>query len=333
LLLAAGLALLAGRRRAPAAATLGLAAAGALLGALPSNLADPSRGLLTVRESPYAEIRVVDHEDARMLFIDGGLHTLVERPLMRTRYHYVVVMEIPKLLFDEPGSALLVGLGGGSLARSYRQSGWEVDAVEIDREIANVAREYFGLEERDARIHLTDAREYLSRPGTAYDLILLDAFGSSSIPFHLVTREHFALVKSRLAKDGVLAVNVEAHGWDDEIVEALCATLKEQFREVWALPIAEPPDQLGNLILLAADRELDFADGLLGHPQDFLDDEYLHWRVIEQNHAWDNRFRPKQGAAPVLTDDRNPVDLWSEAINFEARKALHRDSGWKDLAY
>jgi hypothetical protein len=35
----------------------------------------------------------------------------------------------------------------------------------------------------------------------------------------------------------------------------------------------------------------------------------------------------------VLTDDKNPVDLWSEAINFEARKALHRESGWKDLAY
>jgi hypothetical protein len=37
-----------------------------------------------------------------------------------------------------------------------------------------------------------DGREFFLTTDRQYDLVLLDAFGSSSIPFHLVTREAFA---------------------------------------------------------------------------------------------------------------------------------------------
>ncbi len=45
---------------------------------------------------------------------------------------------------------------------------------------------------------------------------------------------------------------------------------------------------------------------------------------FQRHRAWDNRFVPEVGNAPVLTDDLNPVDLWSEQINLIARKGLHR---------
>jgi hypothetical protein len=55
---------------------------------------------------------------------------------------------------------------------------------------------------------------------------------------------------------------------------------------------------------------------------DFLHDDYLHFLSVQMNHAWDNRFEPAPGGL-VLTDDRNPVDIWSERINLAARKELH----------
>ena len=50
------------------------------------------------------------------------------------------------------------------------------------------------------------------------------------------------------------------------------------------------------------------------------------WRFsaeYDMAHAWDNRFEPETKDAVLLTDDRNPVALWGEKINYEARKQLH----------
>ena len=47
----------------------------------------------------------------------------------------------------------------------------------------------------------------------------------------------------------------------DREVDALAATLRTSFAHVWALPIAEPPNTLGNLVLVASNREgFEFPD-------------------------------------------------------------------------
>lgn len=336
LLLGALVAVLAGRdsRRTAAVVAVMILGGGAVAWMIPSDKADPHSGILTVRQSPYAEIRVIDWEDSRLLFIDGGGHTVVERGTWKSYYPYVWVMDINKFFFREPGDLLLVGLGGGSIAKSYKQSHWNVDVVEIDPVVADVAHEYFGLKPEEADIHIMDGRQYLLSTDKKYPLIILDAFGSSSIPFHLVTKEAFELIRDHLTPDGVLAINIESRGWYDPLVTSLCATLGEEFSQVLALPLAEPRDRLGNLVLMASNREeLEFPEGMLGRPYDFLPEPALHNVVVTRNHAWDNRFTPGREGAPVLTDDLNPVDLWAEQINLAARKALHNDYEWKDLAY
>ena len=45
-------------------------------------------------------------------------------------------------------------------------------------------------------------------PEHAYNLLVLDAFSSDSIPMHLMTREAFSLYLSRLAPDGVLVMHI-----------------------------------------------------------------------------------------------------------------------------
>ena len=337
LLVGAALALLArekgGSKGAGAAVlVLGLAAGGATW-ALPFDRARPGEGLLEVRQSPYAEIRVLDWEDYRLLLIDGGGHTVVEPGSWRTHYPYAKVMDINKFFFSDPGRMLLIGLGGGSIVKSFDQTGWEVDVVEIDPVVVEMARRYFGIEDTECDVFTQDGRQYLLTHETTYDLIVLDAFGSSSIPFHLVTREAFALIESRLRPGGVLAVNIQADGWFDVLTRSLAATLQESFDRVLALPLSEPRNQFGNLVLLASDRELEFPPEMLGSPYDFLDDPYLHWTVLARVHAWDNRFIPDASGVPVLTDDRNPVDLWAERINLKARKELHNSYDWEHLAW
>ncbi|NNF08445.1 MAG: fused MFS/spermidine synthase [Candidatus Eisenbacteria bacterium] len=290
--------------------------------------------LLAIEQSPYAELRVVEWEDNRVLLIDGGGHTVVEPGTWKTLYPYAVVMDLNKHFFDGPGDMLLLGLGGGSVAKSYYKSGWEVDVVEIDAAITRIAKKYFGLEDKEATVYHEDARQYLVTHEKQYDLIIMDAFGSSSIPFHIVTKEAFALVKSRLKPGGVLAINYEAVGWLDVITRSLTATVGVHFKNVTTLPLAEPPDNLGNLVLLASDRALEFDEGEhLVRPRLVMDDAYAHWMAMTRNHAWDNRFTAERGDAPILTDDLNPSSLWAERINLVARRVLHDSFEWSHLSW
>jgi spermidine synthase len=286
----------------------------------PQTRADIERGVLVIDHSPYAEIRVLDRDGRRYMTIDGGTHTIVDPETWISYFPYVHVLDLVKQLFEKRGDMLLVGLGGGSIAKNFHREGWSVDAVEIDPVVARLAESHFGLDPREARVYEMDGRQYLLAHDKQYDLVVLDAFGSSSIPFHLVTREAFALVKSRMVPGGVLAMNVQAVGWHDELVHTLAATLSTQFAHVTALPMAEPPNQLGNLILLASDRDIELP-AELPLPESRFSREY--YRV----HAWDNRFEVDVTGVQVLTDDLNPVDVWSERINLVARKDLHEFFG------
>lgn len=312
------------RRLAPAAALLLpllVAGAGAFA---PAERADPDRGLLAIEASPYAEIRVVEKDGLRFMLIDGATHTIVDPATWTSGFPYVNVLEIGKHLHPEPGRMLLVGLGGGSVAKSYAADGWQVDAVEIDPVVTRMARRWFGLTGDEATVHHDDGRRFLAlQPPASYDLIVMDAFGSSSIPFHLVTEEVFALIRTRLAPGGLLAMNVEAVGWHAPLVHAVGATAAQAFAHVRVLPMAEPPDALGNLVILAADHPLE--------PLRDLPAVTDRWnRAYQLNHAWDNRFEPPLLDAVILTDDHNPVALWSDGVNRAARAHMHRyfgDSG------
>lgn len=286
------------------------------LGAAPTLKADPDSGLIAIKQSAYAEIRVVDKDNVRYMLIDGGTHTIVDPMTWESYFPYVNVLDITKRFFHHPGEMLLIGLGGGSVVKNFVRHTWQIDAVEIDPVVTEMAHNYFGLTEDEATVFNMDGRQYLISHEKQYDIIIMDAFGSSSIPFHLVTEEAFGLIRSRLKADGLFAMNMEAVGWDDRIVSALAATAMRQFEHVVVLPIAEPPDQLGNLVMFASDRELEL-DRELPLPTDRFSPEY------DRMHAWDNRFEVDPAGVTVFTDDLNPVDVWAEDVNLVARRQLH----------
>jgi hypothetical protein len=256
----------------------------------------------------------------RLMLIDGMVHTETDTLTLAAPSDYVSVLDLAGDMFSEPGRMLLVGLGGGAVAKRYASRGWNVDAVEIDPAATRMAIDYFGLTPSDARVFHMDGREFLAKSDTPYDLIIADAFGGSSIPFHLVTKEAFGLFKSRLAPGGAIAMNVIAVGWDNPLVRSLAATLSGQFEYVSVLPMAEPPDQLGNLMHLECDREI----ALIEEPPVPFDRFSLEYRRV---HAWDNRFAVDPRGVRVITDDWNPADLWAEHINLEIRKGLHEYFG------
>jgi spermidine synthase len=326
LLLAAGLCYSQGGGRALAVLLLLAAPATAAAGwNVVRERTDHDRGLTAIAESNYAQLRVIDKDDLRHLIIDGGVHTMVYPGDWQTMHRYAMVTETFTHLFAGRGRVLVVGLGGGSVAKAYHAAGWDVSAVEIDPMVTRFAHDFFGLDPEETSVAHMDARRFLRTTPERYDLIVGDAYGSSSVPWQLLTREYVAEMKSRLNEGGVVALNLECVGWDDILIRSAAATLLTSFSTVRALPTSEPPDALGNVMLLAADRPIDIGDpvDVLGHPKDVAPETYVHFALLQKLHAWDNAYVPDTQGAPVLTDDRTPVDLWAERINRVARKDLH----------
>jgi cytochrome c-type biogenesis protein CcmH/NrfF len=113
-----------------------------------------------------------------------------------------------------PLSVAVVGLGTGTTA-AYSRAGEGWTFYEIDPMIVRIARDprlftYLsacaGAPQNvvlgDARLRLREA------PAHGYDLIVLDAFSSDSVPAHLMTREALALYLSKLAPGGLIAFHV-----------------------------------------------------------------------------------------------------------------------------
>jgi spermidine synthase len=107
----------------------------------------------------------------------------------------------------------VVGLGVGTLA-TYATPLQRWTFFEIDPAIERIARtrDQFSFMEAcgdRCRVVIGDARISLNRvPERSYDILVLDAFSSDSIPIHLMTREAVALYLSRLGPDGVLVMHI-----------------------------------------------------------------------------------------------------------------------------
>ena len=76
----------------------------------------------------------------RYLLIDGAVHTIVRSDTWQPMQSHACAIDLVKHLFDDPGECLLIGLGGGAIAKSYARDFWKIDAVEIDPVVINVAK-------------------------------------------------------------------------------------------------------------------------------------------------------------------------------------------------
>lgn len=149
----------------------------------------------------------------------------------------------------------VIGLGAGSIA-SYASPGQTFDFFEIDPVVCRYASDpamfsFLSDSAGECRILLGDARIRLKqqldsqmasnqqpvlqqagfrRAGGSptapakYDLLILDAFSSDSIPCHLMTREAFAIYQARMKPDGILGVHISNRFLD---LEPLCAALAD----------------------------------------------------------------------------------------------------------
>jgi len=233
------------------AALLGLLFAW-LLAALPAAVA--AERLLVEKKAMFGSVYVTEDDDglrtlrferygARQSVVKLGDPAHLELP-------YARVLPLAFAFVDQPKSALVIGLGGGTIPSFLRKSypAMKIDAVDIDPVVVEVARSHFGFKE-DAQLkaHVADGRQFVEQSQERYDLIFLDGFGADSVPAHLTTREFLGAVRKLLNPGGVVIGNL----WGRDVnrkYDSMVKTYRDLYPGIYVVDVVGS----GNKILIAS---------------------------------------------------------------------------------
>ncbi|QWC83926.1 fused MFS/spermidine synthase [Nocardioidaceae bacterium] len=264
-------------------------------------------------ETTYHCAIVVEDPDlasGRTLVLDGLRHSyvdLADPTHLEFSYVKAVASAIDaRLPGADPRTTHHLGAGGVTIPRWLAQTrpGTSSTVSEIDQGVVDLDRRALGLEtggDTGIEVRVEDGRLGLRElADDSQDLVVGDAFGGVSVPWHLTTVEALAQIERVLAGDGTYVVNIIDNP-PMAFARAELATMQRVFADVALLA---PPATLslldgGNVVAVAS------ADGPLDIPalQASLDEREVGWTAVGGT-----ELESFIGDSPVLTDDYAPVD-------------------------
>src|ERR1017187_7954567 len=135
------------------------------------------------------------------------------------------------LLFQPlPREVLMIGLGGGSMARyiHQRMPGTRTTVVEINAKVLAAARSMFHFPADDARLKVEIAcgADYLADQAESADVLLVDGFDDGKQPAVLCTQAFYDAACAAMRPGGVMAVNFMA---EEKKLDAYLQRIEKSF--------------------------------------------------------------------------------------------------------
>ena len=282
-------------------------------------------------ESVYNYLQV--KEDNRRVILSTnvlfGVQSVLVKEQALTGMYYDYAMSAPLMTGAERPAdcnVLILGMGTGTYATQCSRyfGDMDIEGVEIDGKITDLARAYFDLPE-SVPVTTYDGRAYLNAVDEKYDVIMVDAYQDITIPFQMSSVEFFTLVKEHLAEDGVMVVNMNMRGREEgNINQYLADTIASVFGQVYTVDVQG-----------STNRELFASDnGAMA--------EYLAAGIgkLENQELADMMAKVSGGLTAyeagsyLMTDDKAPVellgmrvidDLIMDEVNYY--KGIYREKG------
>lgn len=226
--------------------------------------------VLYEQDSLYHHITVAQSGSLRYLRFDDSNQSAIDldHPL-RMVFPYTSYLHLGVVAHPQPTTALFIGLGGGSAPKKFLHdypSLTAVDAVEIDPEVVKLARAYFQLpDDPRLRVITQDGRLFVEQTvraiaagrTTLYDLVMIDAYSSNTVPYHLTTLEFLQAVRKTLSPDGVVVSNIIGafNGPHSRFFHSISRTFGAVFPQQYIFPVGGRPGDIHtyerNIILIA----------------------------------------------------------------------------------
>jgi spermidine synthase len=265
--------------------------------------------ILEVRESPYNSIFIRQYGDIismnfgynKTIYTESEFYRLDDSvlPVVYTQF-----MTAGLMYAAATRNILEIGFGGGRtswyLHRFLPQA--TVLSVELDPVVLELARKYFGIKDEPGfGVTNEDGRIFLSRSQEKYDIILIDAYRGPFVPFHLLTKEFYALVKAHLAEGGVVVQNIEP---STMLFDSAVKTIGAVFSQLDFYPAD------GNIVTVAYDfaRPIEQLSATASERDKTLNLKYPLAAMLAERRVLRAEPQVIDASAKILTDDFAPVE-------------------------
>ncbi len=214
-------------------------------------------------------------------------------------------------------SALLIGLGAGSLYSVLSKHNFQVESVEIDQRIYDFGVKYFGMPAHKDHA-ITDGRYFINVAKKKYDVIILDVIIGESVPAQLITLESFTRLKELLNDNGTLILE---HGGvsgfsDNSFIPSIVKTLNAAGFQV---NIFNPlmSDDRGDVLFMATKEKFELAN------LNISDDVLIKGGPLVNYVLPVSTF--KESGSNVLTDDKSNIDILLKNHYQQVRKVIRKE--------
>ncbi len=158
------------------------------------------------------------------------------------------------LFHPTPSHILMIGLGGGSLAKFvyHKMPQTRTTVVEISPQVISTAFNYFALPAESERFNiiLADGAQYVADHPRGTDVLMIDGFNDGCQIDSLCNQEFYNQAYQALCKNGVLVVNLLSR---DKNLNTYVQRISDSFRGHIVAMLSEVR---GNLIVLAFKQNL-----------------------------------------------------------------------------
>ncbi len=271
-----------------------------------------SEGMVFETESSYNYIQVLEQDGYTLLRLNEGqgIHSIYHPTDLDYDGPWEQFLAGP--FFNPAPVALqdveriaIVGLAGGTVARQATEifGPVPIDGYEIDAQIIEVGRTYFGMTMPNLNALAQDGRWGLRTSHEKYSLIAVDAYRPPYIPWHLTTQEFFQLTADRLTDDGVLVINVGRAPGDRRLIDVLVTTLSTVYPSVHVMDI---PSTFNSMVY--ATKQPTSFDNLATNLNLLALEGDTHPLLLEAILNVLTYRQPLPAPSLVLTDDHAPVE-------------------------
>lgn len=255
----------------------------------------------------------------RVLFINGVAQTIMFNHNKKGISFWEYVHRISAAATLKKGkNALLIGMGGSSLANELQKQKFKLDIVDIDKRMLPISKKYFHFSQKPSTTFtVDDARHYIKTTKKKYDLIVIDICSGEVQPSNVFTVEGLAEMKKIIKNDGIVLIQYQESFNSKEISgsQSIAKTfMKNKFKVYQNVENQE----IASVVLACSPQEIDFKR---------LKKENLTENVLTQR--WLDEFlknpftqikTPSKNSVLLLDDkpilekiNANTIELWRKS--------------------
>lgn len=295
-----------------------------------NKLSSPEFKVVYDKEGVFGHVRVIDHFppktnfSTRRLLINGVTQTFIRNDATgKSFWNYPHFISAFSTIKDSTAKVLLLGLGGGSVARELQQQNFKVDAVEIDPRIIHVAKKYFYLIEKGLRVIQDEARRFIRRTNSKYDLVIYDVLTGEIQPEYVFTLESMKELKRVINKEAMVLINFQGivTGTTDDAFQEMFSTFTHS--GFYTQYFAPNPTSFDDIIFILSLKPVDLTSLLI--PKEFNQCCKGIPAIRKLIKSPGLRFSGTIDKGWAYTDDRPNLQLSSLQAMAEWRKTMIKD--------